>query len=89
MFAKLMFETLNVQREGAVLFAEIAAPPVNLLGPELVRDLVSLIQEFRGQRFHLNDYAQGQVIDFLRHHGTRRLVAKVSGSCRPQGTNSK
>ncbi len=45
MFAKLRFETLNVQREGAVLFAEIAAPPMNLLGPELVRDLVSLIQQ--------------------------------------------
>src|SRR5262249_42777098 len=27
-----------------VLFVEIAAPPMNLLGPELVRDLVSLIQ---------------------------------------------
>src|ERR1700751_2215091 len=45
MFEKLTFETLNVQREGAVLFAEIAAPPMNLLGPELVRDLVSLIQQ--------------------------------------------
>ena len=39
------FETLNVRDEGAVLFAEIAAPPMNLLTPELVRDLVSLIQE--------------------------------------------
>jgi enoyl-CoA hydratase/carnithine racemase len=39
------FETLNVNREGAVIFAEIAAPPMNLLGPELVRDLVSLIQQ--------------------------------------------
>jgi len=38
------FETLTVQREGAVLFVDIAAPPMNLLGPELVRDLVSLIQ---------------------------------------------
>src|SRR6266446_8394584 len=38
------FETLTVSNEGAVLFAEIAAPPMNLLGPELVRDLVSLIQ---------------------------------------------
>ncbi len=28
-----------------MLFVEIAAPPMNLLGPELVRDLVSLIQE--------------------------------------------
>lgn len=45
MFEKLTFETLNVQREGAVLFAEIAAPPMNLLGPELLRDLASLIQQ--------------------------------------------
>jgi enoyl-CoA hydratase/carnithine racemase len=40
-----VFETLRVRREGAVLFAEIAAPPMNLLGPPLVRDLVSLIQQ--------------------------------------------
>ena len=40
----IAFETLNVRAEGGVLFAEIAAPPMNLLGPELVRDLVSLIQ---------------------------------------------
>jgi enoyl-CoA hydratase/carnithine racemase len=37
-------ETLRVRQEGAVLFADIAAPPMNLLGPELVRDLVALIQ---------------------------------------------
>jgi len=37
-------ETLDVRQEGAVLFADIAAPPMNLLGTELVRDLVSLIQ---------------------------------------------
>ena len=36
--------TLTVRTEGPVLFAQIAAPPMNLLGPELVRDLVSLIQ---------------------------------------------
>jgi enoyl-CoA hydratase/carnithine racemase len=35
---------MNVRTEGGVLFAEIAAPPMNLLGPELVRDLVSLIE---------------------------------------------
>ena len=38
------FETLTVHHDGAVLFAEIAAPPMNLLGTELVRDLVALIQ---------------------------------------------
>src|SRR6201988_1875441 len=40
----LVFEKLNVTREGAVLFAAINAPPMNLEGPELIRDLVSLIQ---------------------------------------------
>src|SRR2546426_4010944 len=41
---QLFFETVNVRQEGAVLFVEISAPPMNLLGPALVRDLVSLIQ---------------------------------------------
>jgi enoyl-CoA hydratase/carnithine racemase len=40
----VVLDTLRTSREGAVLFADIAAPPMNLLGPELVRDLVSLIQ---------------------------------------------
>jgi enoyl-CoA hydratase/carnithine racemase len=38
------FETLLAQVDRAVLVVEIAAPPMNLLGPELVRDLVSLLQ---------------------------------------------
>jgi enoyl-CoA hydratase/carnithine racemase len=42
---QLVFETLNVLSEGAVLFVEISAPPLNLMGPELIRDLVSLIQQ--------------------------------------------
>jgi enoyl-CoA hydratase/carnithine racemase len=41
----MVFQTLKVNKEAAVLFVEIAAPPMNLLGPELVRDLVSLIQQ--------------------------------------------
>jgi enoyl-CoA hydratase/carnithine racemase len=41
----MVLETLTVREEGTVLFVEIAAPPMNLLGPELVRDLVSLIQK--------------------------------------------
>jgi enoyl-CoA hydratase/carnithine racemase len=39
------FETLKVQKEDAVLVVEIDAPPMNLNGPELLRDLVSLIQQ--------------------------------------------
>jgi enoyl-CoA hydratase/carnithine racemase len=39
------FETLKLRQEGAVVFAQISAPPMNLMGAELVRDLVSLIQQ--------------------------------------------
>ena len=38
------FETLDVRVDAGVLCAAISAPPMNLLGPELVRDLVALIQ---------------------------------------------
>jgi len=41
----VVFDTLTVRTAGQVLSVEIAAPPMNLLGPELVRDLVSLIQQ--------------------------------------------
>ena len=38
------FTTLAVRKEQSVLVVEINAPPMNLLAPELVRDLVGLIQ---------------------------------------------
>ena len=38
-------ETITVRIEGPVLVAALSAPPMNLLGPEMVRDLVSLIQQ--------------------------------------------
>ena len=41
----MVFETLKVRQDRAVLFVDIAAPPMNLLGPALVRDLVSLIAQ--------------------------------------------
>jgi len=44
----MQLETLHLRQDGRVLFAEISAPPMNLLGPELVRDLVSLIQRAEG-----------------------------------------
>ncbi len=38
------FATLTVRGESDVLFVTVDAPPMNLLGPELVRDLVALIE---------------------------------------------
>ncbi|TPK66919.1 enoyl-CoA hydratase/isomerase family protein [Mesorhizobium sp. B2-4-15] len=44
------FETLGVHRESSVLFVDIAAPPMNLLGPAMVRDLVFFIQQAEADR---------------------------------------
>jgi enoyl-CoA hydratase/carnithine racemase len=44
MAATEVLDTLTVHRDGAFLTAEILAPPMNLLGPELVRDLVTLLE---------------------------------------------
>lgn len=41
----MKFDTLTLNEDGGVLFVDIAAPPLNLMGPELVRDLVSLMQK--------------------------------------------
>jgi enoyl-CoA hydratase/carnithine racemase len=37
-------DTISTRQHDGVVVAEIAAPPMNLLGPELVRDLVALIR---------------------------------------------
>ena len=37
-------ETVAVSREGGVLFAALSAPPTNLLGTKMVRDLAALIK---------------------------------------------
>jgi enoyl-CoA hydratase/carnithine racemase len=42
-------KTIQLRKEGAVLFAEIDAPPMNLLGPDFVRDIVSLIRLAEGE----------------------------------------
>jgi enoyl-CoA hydratase/carnithine racemase len=79
-------ETLKVRREGAVLFVDIAAPPMNLLGPEFYRDLVSLIQ-----RAEADDSVQVAVfksadpdyfishVDVTRIKENREAVAKLAG----------
>jgi enoyl-CoA hydratase/carnithine racemase len=80
------FETLSVRTEGAVIFVEIAAPPMNLLGPELVRDLVSLIQRAEADdavqvlvfRSADSDYFISHV-DITRIKEYREEAAKLAG----------
>jgi len=72
----VVFETLAVRTEGSVLFAEIAAPPMNLLGPELVRDLVSLIQLAEADAvFRVLVFRSGDPDYFISHVDVTRISA--------------
>jgi enoyl-CoA hydratase/carnithine racemase len=80
------FETLAVRRKGGVLFAEISAPPMNLLGPELVRDLVSLIQRAEADdAVQVIVFTSGDPDYFISHVDLNRITeyrheaAKLTG----------
>src|ERR1041384_5937438 len=83
----LLFEKLKVAREGAFLFAAINAPPMNLEGPELIRDLVSLIQRAEADdtlkvivfKSADPDYFISHV-DVTRIKENREAAAKLDGS---------
>jgi enoyl-CoA hydratase/carnithine racemase len=82
----MVFDTLTVRKEGAVLFANIAAPPMNLLGPELVRDLVSLIQRTEGDdSVHVVVFTSADPDYFISHVDVTRIseyrheAAKLTG----------
>src|SRR5499433_2486746 len=82
----MQFETLRVRSEAAVLFAEIAAPPMNLLGPELVRDLVSLIQRAEAdEAYKVLVFTSGDPDYFISHVDLTRVqeyreeAAKLTG----------
>jgi enoyl-CoA hydratase/carnithine racemase len=81
------YEKLRVRREESVVFAEIAAPPMNLQGPELVRDLVSLIQQAEGDdgvRVLVFKSADPEYfishVDVTRIAENRAEVAKLAGA---------
>jgi enoyl-CoA hydratase/carnithine racemase len=80
------YETITVHDEGTVLFAELLAPPMNLLGPELVRDLVSLIQRTEAdERAKVLVFKSGDPDYFISHVDVTRIkeyraeAAKLTG----------
>lgn len=82
----MVFETLRVSGEGAVLFADIMAPPINLLGPEMVRDLVSLIQQAEADNaFKVLVFRSADPDYFISHVDVTRIkeyreeAAKLAG----------
>jgi enoyl-CoA hydratase/carnithine racemase len=78
--------TIAVRSEGSVLFAEIVAPPMNLLGPELVRDLVSLTQRAEADdAIQVLVFTSGDPDYFIAHVDVTRVAeyraeaAKLTG----------
>jgi len=83
------FETLKVRREGGVLFVEIWAPPMNLLGPELVRDLVSLIQRVEADdTCHVIAFKSGDPDYFISHVDVTRIKENREAAAKLGGTPS-
>ena len=83
---EMAFETLTVRVDGGVLFADIAAPPMNLLGPELVRDLVSLITQAEADdAFQVLVFKSADPDYFISHVDVTRITeyreeaAKLTG----------
>jgi len=80
------FETIFTHKEAGILLATIAAPPMNLLGPELVRDLVSLIQQTEADdSIHVLVFKSADPDYFISHVDVTRiaeygeLATKLSG----------
>jgi len=83
------FETLQVRQEGAVLFANITAPPMNLLGTELVRDLVSLIQRAEADTaLHVLVFRSADPDYFISHVDVTRISEYLDQTARLTGDAS-
>jgi enoyl-CoA hydratase/carnithine racemase len=83
------FDTLHVKRDGAVLFVDIAAPPMNLMGPELVADLVALVREAESDEgVKVLVFKSADPHFFVSHVDVTRLKANREGALRMTGESS-
>jgi len=81
------FETIRTHTEGGVLFANLDAPPLNLIGPELVRDLVDLMDELdRSEDIAVVVFSSADSEFFIPHVDITKVpqytkeAARISGS---------
>ncbi|HZI47779.1 MAG TPA: enoyl-CoA hydratase/isomerase family protein [Pyrinomonadaceae bacterium] len=85
----MVLETLKVRREGGVLFVEISAPPMNLLGPELVRDLVFLIQQAEADdTCQVIVFKSGDPDYFISHVDVTRIKENREAAAKLDGDTS-
>ena len=83
------FETLKLEQEGAVLFVTIQAPPMNLLGPELVRDMVTLIELMdKGEPHKVVVFRSADPDFFISHVDVHQIAAYRQEAARLTGEAS-
>jgi enoyl-CoA hydratase/carnithine racemase len=82
----LEYQTINTRAEGSVLFATINSPPMNLIGTELVADLVSLIELLdKAERYRVVVFSSADPDYFIPHVDVmkvaeyRQAAAKLTG----------
>jgi enoyl-CoA hydratase/carnithine racemase len=69
------FEVLKSRSEGKVLFAEVDAPPINLLGPGFVRDMVSLIKVLdKGDEYKVVVFSSSNPDYFIPHVDVTKIA---------------
>jgi len=80
------FESLKIRADAGVLFVKINNPPMNLLGPVLVADLVSLIEHLdKGDRYRVAVFSSADPEYFIPHVDVtkvaeyRHAAAKLTG----------
>jgi enoyl-CoA hydratase/carnithine racemase len=71
-------ETISTRQRSGVLSATFKAPPMNLIGPEVVRDLVTLLDEiYRGPSYRVVVFDSADP-DFLFPHVDLTKVAELT-----------
>ena len=86
---RIVFETLTVHKEGGVLLVEIKSPPMNLLGPGLIRDLVSLIQQAEAdESAQVIVFKSGDPDYFISHVDVNRIKENREAAAKLEGTPS-
>lgn len=83
------YETLKLTEEGPVLYVSIDAPPMNMIGPELIRDLVSLIEILdSGNPYKVAVFKSADPDYFISHVDTTKVAAYRQEAARLTGEAS-